>query len=696
MTKTADNRNPDALSSLIDLSGDGVVRVLTGKVEIGQGLHHALRVIAAEELGISLDAVRIAAPNTTTSRNEGITSGSNSISQAGTTLMRACSQLREIHRAWFAEAAGCEPDAITVEDGHFLAGGRPLGSYWSARGDVDLDVDMVDLHSPWPGTGRFSAKKADSSDKFTGRKSYLPDMVLPGMRHATVVRHPAQHNRLVLPEDLSEMMAPGLIEIVQRHNFLAVIAETEDLAHAFARRLAERVDRDFETDLRILNDIETLYPKSEAERSTVLAKGVGTRGNGRQVSARYTKPFIAHASIGLSCALAWLKEDRLRVWSHSQGIFHLRREIATIVGMDESAIEVQHVEMAGCYGHNGADDAALDAAVLATMRPGLPIRVQWTREDELTNGPLGAAMLIDLEATVDDDNRITWWSHEIWSNGHVARPGRTPEPTLRAGPELSPDHRPYVSINTPVRTGGAAERNSVPIYDFPSVKVSSNRILANPVRTSSLRSLGAFGNVFAIERFMDEISVEAGICPAEFRLRNLSDDRARAVLEDVLERSDYRAARRSGRAVGCGVARYKNLGAYCACVAEVEIDFEVSVKRLHIGVDMGRVIDRDGALNQIEGGAVQATSWALKEQVIFGPETIENNDWESYPILKFSEVPEIEVHIFDSDAAPSGAGEAAQGPVAAALGNAASIALGVPIRSLPITRDRILSALEAT
>ena len=306
-------------------------------------------------------------------------------------------------------------------------------------------------------------------------------------------------------------------------------------------------------------------------------------------------------------------------------------------------------------------------------------------------------MAIEIEADLDAQNEIVGWRHSIWSNGHAARPGRAASPALLAGTELANPFPRTISTNPPQANGGGADRNSVPLYEFPSIRIESHRLLTMPVRVSALRTLGAQGNVFAIECFIDEICAETGEDPVEFRLRHLSDTRAQDVIRAVAKRAKWKPDKRAGTGYGLGFARYKNTGAYCAVVAAIEGAEDISVKRLTIAVDVGEAINPDGVINQIEGGAIQVTSWVLKERVRFDKERITSNSWGTYPMLRFSEVPDVEVEVIQRpEIDPVGAGEAAHGPVTAAIANAVFDALGVRVRNLPITRDSLIAAMELT
>ena len=387
--------------------------------------------------------------------------------------------------------------------------------------------------------------------------------------------------------------------------------------------------------------------------------------------------------------------DRVRVWTHSQGVYLLRADLALVLKIPVENITVEHMEGAGCYGHNGADDVALDAVLLAKAAGGRPVRVQWSRTDEMSHAPFGAAMTIEIEADLDARGEIVDWRHSIWGNGHTARPGRADMPALLAATELAKPFPRAIATNPPQASGGGADRNSIPLYDFPSWQIESHRLTTMPVRTSALRTLGAQGNVFAIESFLDELAAERGEDPVEFRLRHLSDQRAQDVIRSVAKRAHWKPAARDGIGYGLGFARYKNSGAYCAVIAEVEGTEDISVKRLTIAVDVGEAINPDGVINQIEGGAIQATSWVLKERVRFDRQRITSNSWTEYPILHFSEVPEVQVEVVSRpEMEPVGAGEAAHGPVTAAIGNAVFDALGLRVRNLPITRERLIASME--
>jgi CO/xanthine dehydrogenase Mo-binding subunit len=488
----------------------------------------------------------------------------------------------------------------------------------------------------------------------------------------------------------------GLVAVVRDGNFAGVVSETEDGAEAALSGLRKGTTWSAGETLPDESALAEWLKAQPAERTVIDRKTAPQAGERqRTIRRQYTRPYIAHASIAPSCAMAQWSGDRVHVWTHSQGVYFLRADLALVLKLPIENITVEHMEGAGCYGHNAADDVALDAVLLAKAAGGRPVRVLWSRQDEMSHAPFGAAMRIEIEADLDAQNEIVDWRHSIWSNGHTARPGRAAQPALLAATELANPHPRYIATNPAQASGGGADRNSIPLYDFPSWQIECHRLLTMPIRTSALRTLGAQGNVFAIESFLDELAAERGEDPVTFRLRHLSDERAKDVVRAVAERANWKPDKRAGVGYGLGFARYKNTGAYCAVVAEVEGAEDIRVKRLTIAVDVGEAINPDGVINQIEGGAIQATSWVLKERVRFDRQRITSSTWTDYPILRFSEVPEVQVELIQRpDSDPLGAGEAAHGPVTAAIANAVFDALGVRVRNLPITRDSLIAAME--
>ena len=416
----------------------------------------------------------------------------------------------------------------------------------------------------------------------------------------------------------------------------------------------------------------------------------------RIIEARYRRAYQLHGSIGPSCAVGLFAAGTLTVWTHSQGVYPLRNALAQFVNLPLEKVRCVHVEGAGCYGHNAADDAGADAALLALALPGRPVRVQWMREQEHSWEPFGSAMLTNVRAALDGKGRIVSWDYTVRSSTHSTRPGGAGNlmaAWYRTNPIAQPVPKPL-----PLPEGGG-HRNALPLYEIPNARILYDFIPTMPLRVSALRSLGAYMNIFSIESFMDELTQASGADPVEFRLRHLTDPRARDVVTTAAERFGWaRFSRNPGTGRGFAFARYKNLGAYAALAVEVSVDHEsgrLRLVRAIAAVDSGQAVNLDGIRNQIEGGILQSASWTLYESVTFDRTRITSRDWSSYPILRFSAVPDsMEVHVIDRPGQPFlGTGEAAQGPTAAAIGNALADACGIRVRELPMTAERVKAAI---
>ena len=687
------------LDRWLKFNRDGTVTVYPGKVEIGQGILTVLVQMVAEELDIAVERIRLAPASTDYSPDEGMTSGSRSIQEGGIALRHAAAEARDLLLQQAAARLGVTLEQLSVKDGtvHARSGGSV--SYWELASDDllrreatgDVPPKQHDQHDI-VGT---SLARRDLPAKVTGVPVYLQDMDLPGMLHARVVRPPSYSARLAELDDREVRAMPGVEAVVRDGSFLGVIASREDQVLRAQRRLARSARWEEKATLPETTDPRYLL-KLQSQDEVVGVKGdIRAAVSARTLTAEYSRPHIAHASMSPSCAVARFENDRCTVWTHSQGIYPLRADLAKVLRMPAERISVIHVEGAGCYGHNGADDVAGDAALLARAVPGRPVRLQWMREDEFAWEPYGPAMLVRLAGGLDANGNIVSWHHELWSPGHSTRPGAKEGVNLLAGWHIEQGFPVARPRNMPL-PGGGSHRNAIPLYEFPNQQVTNHFIPEIPLRASALRSLGAHANVFALESFMDELAHAAGADPIDFRLRHLKDARARAVIETVAEKAGWQRGEKGdgGRGRGIGFARYKNLGNYVAVIVEIEAEEAVRVKRAWVAVDAGQAINPDGIINQTEGGLIQSVSWTLKEQVTFDRERILTRTWEDYPILTFPEAPEIEVTLIDRpELPPVGAGEGAQGPTAAAIGNAVFNALGVRLRDMPLTRERLISAL---
>ena len=679
----------------------GRVRVSTGRVEIGQGVLTAMHQIAAEELDVAPERIVLQTGDTDLTPNEGYTAGSQSIQFGGVALRLACAEVRALFIDHAAAVSGYSRADLAVRDGAIVHRGAPIGhDYWSLAGAVDL-ARHASARAPIKQASEHrvvghSAPRVDLAAKVFGEPVFMHDMATDGMVHARVVRQPRRGATIASVDDAAiRRAAKAPIEILRDGNFLAILGADETIVEAVAAVAPGHVAWDGVDPINpAQEEARWLLQQPSLDRVVGAPPADAAAPAATRREATFTRMHIAHASIAPSCAMAVYRDGHLQVWSHTQGVYPLKAALARTLKLDPTAISVRHVQGPGCYGHNGADDAAADAAVIAMRRPGETVRVRWRREEEFGFEPVSPAMVTTVRATLDGAGRPSDWTTEIWSGRHSSRPGGGGN--LLAA-EALPDPPPAPPATESSNAPGAGTRNGEPLYAFPAKRIVHHLIPETPVRTSSLRGLGATLNVFAIESFMDELAEEAGVDPVAYRLSVLADPRARAVVEHVARMSGWQPGLPGGNGRGRGVAfaRYKNIAAYAAVVAEVEVDESVRVTRVWCASDAGLVINPDGAKNQLEGGIVQGLSWALKEGVRLDTAGISSRDGETYPVLRFSEVPEITADLVGavSDNPPLGIGEASGGPTVAAIGNAVAHALGARIRDLPMTRDRVMAAL---
>ena len=691
------------LDSWIRIDADGSITVFTGKVELGQGFKTAFQQIAAEELDVPFQSLKVITADTRRTANEGYTSGSHSMQDSGTAIQNAAAQVRELLVAEAARRLDLPADNFRTGNGAVISpNGQRLG-----YGDL-VAADMLHVRAQAksklkdPSTFKVMGQpvpRVDIPAKVTGGAAYVQDMRLPGMVHARVVRPPSYGAQLADCDTSAVEKLPGVVKVVRDGNFLAVVAKKEFQAIRAMNALTAVAKWRETPSLPKQDDLLHVLTSLPSQDSTIFQQSDPLAVGQKTIEATYTRPYQAHGSIGPSCAVAQSVNDAMTVWTHTQGVYPDRQGIAQMLRVPPASVRCIHVEGSGCYGHNGADDAAADAALIARELPGLPVRVQWTREQEHAWEPFGPAMVTKLKASLDGNGAISDWNFEVWSNTHSMRPGG-------AGSMLAAQHmaQPFAvpaPKPLPLPEGGG-DRNAIPIYKFPNAHVVHHFIPAMPVRISAMRALGAYHNVFSIESFMDELAVAAGADPVEFRLKHLGDSRGRDVINRAAQGFGWRKGQKAptDRGYGFAFARYKNLAAYCAIATEVEVNRETGRPRLVravAAVDSGQVVNPDGLINQIEGAIVQSMSWTLYENVTFDDTRITSIDWQTYPILRFNAVPDsIEVHIINRPGQPFlGSGETGQGPAAASIANAIANATGKRLRNLPLTRKRIKDAIDA-
>ncbi|MBM1174523.1 xanthine dehydrogenase family protein molybdopterin-binding subunit [Microvirga arabica] len=688
------------LDAWIRIDGNGKVSVFTGKAELGQGVKTAIIQVAAEELEIDPATIRLITADTGQTPNEGYTAGSQSMQNSGTAIRHAAAQVRDILIGQAAARWQVPIDQLRAENGRVIRADGQALDYGSLVSAEILHVEATPQSRLKP-ADRFrhmgkSMHRVDIPAKVTGAPIYVQDMRLPGMVHARVVRPPRPGATLVSLDSAEVERMSGVVAVVRNGSFLAVVAEREFQAIK-AMQVLEMTARWSEG---------TKFPKPDgfiqsfknlpSQQGVVAERSQDGVAAARTFQATFTRPYQIHGSIGPSCAVALLENGTTTVWSHTQGVYPDRAAISEMLRVPPEQVRVIHVEGSGCYGHNGADDAAADAALIAQAMPGRPVRLQWMREQEHVWEPYGPAMLTEVRASLDQAGRIVEWNYDLWSNTHTTRPG--PAGSLIAAHSLpTPFQPPPAKLS--ITPSGNGDRNAVPLYAIPNMRVIWHFLPEMPLRVSALRALGAYVNVFAIESTMDELALMANADPVEFRLRHMEDPRGRAVIEAAA--ADFGWSNDplpEGRGRGFAFARYKNLAAYLAMALELEVERETGrarIIRVASAIDSGEVVNPDGIRNQTEGGIIQAASWTLYEAVTFEENGITSIDWSSYPIMRFGSVPErIDVRIMDRPGEPFlGTGEAAQGPTPAAIANAIRHATGKRLYDIPFRAENVKAAI---
>lgn len=689
---------------------DGTVIIYSGKVELGTGVATALRQLAAAGLDVSFATTRLIQADTALTPDLGYTAGSKTLQSGGTQLLHAARLARAALVERAGDLMGLAADRLTTADGRVhgpAEAGSPMRTYAKLVADGinrPLTADLPAFaEGPLRGPVGQSIAREDIPDKIAGTFTYMQDVVVPGMWHGRVIRPPTAGSlspeaaRVVSIDRSALATLADDVEVVHRGRFVGVVARDEWQAIQAAERLVVHWDTQMTVPAgdALFEHLETL----PAQRQVVRDNDNGADDTAGQdaLTATYHWPFQSHDSIGPSAAIADVTDSGVEVWSGTQGVYPLRAALVDLLGRDD--VRVRYVEASGCYGHNGADDAAADAALLS-QATGRCVRVQWSRADEHGWAPLGCAMRMRLTAGIDDDGAITRWHFDNRTPSHLNRPAeQLGAASLLAGQLVHgviPDAR---------RVGG--DRNAISGYALPRERIVVNW-LANrdmPLRASALRTLGAIQNTFANESFIDELAHRAGADPLAFRLAHLQEPRARRVLETVALAAGWQAGEaapgrwREDGARGRGLAQltYENNAARVAVVVEVVVrPTGIRLTRAWVAHDCGRIVNPDGLRNQIEGNVIQAANRTLNEAITFDPYGITSLEWSAYPLADFAHVPEIDITLIDRPDTPIlGAGEATSAAVPAAIANAVYAACGIRLREVPFTRQALRKAHRA-
>jgi len=641
-----------------------IILIHAGKVEIGQHIHSAFETIVASTLEIDISRVHLSAITTESSPDDGMTVGSLSMQVTGRSLGRAALALRAALYDEASQKLNVDVDDIALDPRtlEVCADGKQCSIFdlpTARKADLKAHATPFDL-----------ASCSTIAASILGERQYIQDLTLPDMIYARALR--------------GRQFTPGGtdgVRVINDGGFSALVADTESVLDlAWAQTTSEPGPRDNTYDGPVVNWIKKQSAQTHTSGDTSLIVST-TASSGEGVLQTATRPFILHASIAPSCAIALFQHGALEIWTHSQGIFPLRDTIAAYLGLQNSKVIVRHVPSAGCYGHNAADDAAMDAVLISLQNEGVPVRVAWTRQDDFQYSPAGAAMHVEVEAQLSDDNSISSWQQTIWSCPHGQRPGGGGNINLNAAIEQDSENK--------------SMQVSAPPYSINSFAVTTHLIQDLPVRTSSIRGLGAQMNVVCIEATMDKLADSCDADPLEFRLRQLKDPRACEVLRQLktlLKNATITLQENEG--IGISYSRYKEKAAYAAVAARVRLTDKVELVDIWSVVDAGQIVDHSGALNQIEGGIIQAASWTLCEGILLCDGYIDAAGWDDYPVLGWSEIPEIHTTLVgaQSDLPYLGVGECMVGPASAAIVNAVSKVAGISLADLPLTPEKFLQA----
>jgi nicotinate dehydrogenase subunit B len=689
------------VDAFLAVNGDGTVTVYCGKVDLGQGPRIAIPQIAAEELGIGIDKIKYVEGDTALTPNQGRTSGSTGIQRGGMQIRQAAATARKAIIDLAAQRLNLKPEDLISIDGEVRpkAGGAGI-RFASLLGGRQFDLKL-DPNAPLKDPASYtivgkSLPRPDVAAKSLGTAIYVHDLTLPGMQHARVIRPPAIGATLVSVDEDSVKSLPG-VKVVRINNFLAVVADDEWTAVRAARGL--RAQWSEWSGLPAQDElVETLRTDPGITDQALVTKGTAVSPqpqNAMTLAASYFWPMQSHASLGPSCAVADVRADEATVWTASQGMHDNRTTFARFLGLPEEKVRLIYLEGSGCYGMNGHEDAAADAAILSRA-VGRPVRVQWSRADEHGWDPKGPPQLLDVTGAVDADGRILDWRTEMW----------IPQSTkgLLNIPLLGPQAAGLDNIVG--LSPGLISQNGDPPYAADRIQVIVHWLKEAPLRPAPLRSPGKPANCFAVESFTDELAAAVRIDPIEFRLRGLKNPRGIELIKRVATMMKWQTRPSPGANANAAVARgrgmsyvhYKHSETFVAMGMEVAVERasgRIKVERVFCAHDCGQIINPDGVRAQIEGGILQTISRVLLEEVKFDRSRVTSLDWSSYPILRFSDVPELEIDLVDRpNEPPLGAGEATCAAVGAALANAVYDAAGVRLRTVPFTPERVKTALN--
>ena len=703
------------ISNWFNFDKNNVLQVYSGKIDIGQHISSTLALISSKITGINYDQVEIIKLNTDISPNEGKTASSLSVPDSGSAIKAASFTLRKSFLKYSLQTLKVDVDEIVFDNGIIkdINSNRSV-SYWDFANTKEFNELIIPEEFDENEIKEFNYKNNQKietktiHDIVSGKYSYVHDLKFPKMLHARIIRPPNYYSKFVkIINEIEYKLIELDIKLIVKGSFLAILSPDEFLVVKYLEIIKQNIVWE---ELRDLSNNNIYKSLKENDRDTLLVKSGGQAfyeaipiikvfkdKSCTTLTSEYKKGYLMHGPIGPSAACSIFSNNKFTIYSHSQALYDLKLSCSEYFGVNPENVTLKFIPGSGCYGHNGADDVAFEAGLLSKEFPDTHVLLKWTRQDEHCWEPYGSASLNKLTGVINDKGKIIYWSNEVFSDTYMTRPSNT-ELDNFISYNLVNNH--FIKRKSTPKTNAhmGIHRNLDPLYDFGETRLIKNLVHDLPLRTSALRTLGAFSNVVALECFINEIAKTKNIDPFEIRINHLSDERAIGVIKNLRDQMT-KEIQKEGLHRGIGFSRYKNSAAFCAVGVELKVNDDLEIKLINawISVDAGEVAYEDGIKAQVEGGFIQAASWSLYEEVKFDTKEIISIDWDTYQIIGFDNIPNIKTDVLDKEGLPYlGVGEVVAGPTGAAISNAISDALGQTIKTMPFTKEIITKELLET
>jgi CO/xanthine dehydrogenase Mo-binding subunit len=703
------------ISNWFNFDKNNVLQVYSGKIDIGQHISSTLALISSKITGINYDQVEIIKLNTDISPNEGKTASSLSVPDSGSAIKAASFTLRKSFLKYSLQTLKVDIDEIIFDNGIIkdINSNRSV-SYWDFANTKEFNELIIPEEFDENEIKEFNYKNNQKietktiHDIVSGKYSYVHDLKFPKMLHARIIRPPNYYSKFVkIINEIEDKLIELDIKLIVKGSFLAILSLDEFLVVKYLEIIKQNIVWE---ELRDLSNNNIYKSLKENDRDTLLVKSGGQAfyeaipiikdfkdKSCTTLTSEYKKGYLMHGPIGPSAACSIFSNNKFTIYSHSQALYDLKLSCSEYFGVNPENVTLKFIPGSGCYGHNGADDVAFEAGLLSKEFPDTHVLLKWTRQDEHCWEPYGSASLNKLTGVINDKGKIIYWSNEVFSDTYMTRPSNT-ELDNFISYNLVNNH--FIKRKSTPKTNAhmGIHRNLDPLYDFGETRLIKNLVHDLPLRTSALRTLGAFSNVVALECFINEIAKTKNIDPFEIRINHLSDERAIGVIKNLRDQMT-KEIQKEGLHRGIGFSRYKNSAAFCAVGVELKVNDDLEIKLINawISVDAGEVAYEDGIKAQVEGGFIQAASWSLYEEVKFDTKEIISIDWDTYQIIGFDNIPNIKTDVLDKEGLPYlGVGEVVAGPTGAAISNAISDALGQTIKTMPFTKEIITKELLET